>query len=114
MLRAPEGICPHLWSDDNAIWPPLVSVPRPSAPPAHPHRRHHPPIPTHRRDPPSAANSDTAWLCRVKLKREFDETGRKLTEVPPEELFATITHQLDITLCVTAAQVSIRGATLAM
>ena len=36
---------------------------------------------------------------------EFDAEGGKLTEVPPEVLFATITRQQDITLCVTAAQV---------
>ena len=54
-----------------------------------------------RRNPPSEGMK---WLCRIKLKREYDVRGIKLAEIPPEELFCTITRKEDITLCVTAAQ----------
>ncbi|GAX77442.1 hypothetical protein CEUSTIGMA_g4887.t1 [Chlamydomonas eustigma] len=57
-----------------------------------------------RHEKPSAATSESGWLCRIKLKREFDGEGQRLHEVPPEQLFCTVTRQQDITACVSAAQ----------
>ncbi|GAX85390.1 hypothetical protein CEUSTIGMA_g12806.t1 [Chlamydomonas eustigma] len=57
-----------------------------------------------RHEKPSATTSESGWLCRIKLKREFDGEGQRLHEVPSEQLFCTVTRQQDITACVSAAQ----------
>ena len=48
--------------------------------------------------------SDAPWRCRVLLKREFDDKGVKLNEIPPEEDLATITNKGEISSAVLKAQ----------
>ncbi|KAG2488600.1 hypothetical protein HYH03_012919 [Edaphochlamys debaryana] len=49
-------------------------------------------------------DGDVPWTCRIKLHREYDSDGHPLTELPPEELFATLTNKAHIAAFVTAAQ----------
>ena len=57
----------------------------------------------YRRAPPQDGTS--AWLCRIKLKRERDSSGEAPSVgAPLEQLFCTITHPEDVGVCVAAAQ----------
>jgi hypothetical protein len=47
------------------------------------------------------------------LKRQFNEGGRELVEIPPEELFGTIVHQGHLAACVTAAQAALLNPMMA-
>eukprot|EP00798_Chlamydomonas_sp_ICE-L_P007078 gene7078-174_t len=63
-----------------------------------------------RKKPPALSESDTGWLCRIKLKKEYDSQGVKLPEVPPEENFRKITRKEDITTGVAEAQAELLGS----
>jgi hypothetical protein len=57
-----------------------------------------------RRTPPA---DGSPWRCHIKIKREYDQHGHALHEVPPELPFCTVTRKEDIVVCVTAAQASL-------
>eukprot|EP00798_Chlamydomonas_sp_ICE-L_P015105 gene15105-21161_t len=56
---------------------------------------------------PRTSGTNTGWLCRIKLKKEYDTRGNKLPKVQPEEDFREITRKEDITACVAEAQAAL-------
>jgi hypothetical protein len=51
-----------------------------------------------------AAPDGGQWRATINLKREYNNQGLPLSEVPPEELFCTVTSRAHIALCITTAQ----------
>eukprot|EP00798_Chlamydomonas_sp_ICE-L_P022082 gene22082-29146_t len=60
----------------------------------------------------SKATASDEWRCRILLKREFDQDGNKLSQVPTEEEFCTIHKPADVAICVEAAQFALLNPAL--